>query len=79
MKTWRRSQRICRTRAVRWKNWWSLSRLLQGCSRRKRSRNVIDFQDMEQFALKILTEEKDGILAPSTAAREYQAQFEEAS
>ena len=44
---------------------------------KKRSRNVIDFQDMEQFALKILTEEKDGILVPSTAAREYQAQFEE--
>ena len=44
---------------------------------KKRSRNVIDFQDMEQFALQILTEEKDGSLVPSAVAREYQEQFEE--
>ena len=38
---------------------------------------MIDFQDMEQFALQILTEEKDGSLVPSAVAREYQEQFEE--
>ena len=29
---------------------------------KKRSRNVIDFQDMEQFALQILTEENDAVI-----------------
>ena len=44
---------------------------------KKRARNLIDFSDMEQFALSILTEEKDGQLAPSAAAQEYQEQFDE--
>lgn len=43
----------------------------------KRSRNVIDFHDMEQSALAILTEEKNGVLCPSEAAKEYQEQFAE--
>ena len=43
----------------------------------KRSRNVIDFHDMEQSALAILTEEKNGALCPSEAAKEYQEQFAE--
>ena len=46
-------------------------------SEKKRLRNIIDFNDMEQFALAILTEEKDGRLVPSAAAGEYQEQFEE--
>lgn len=46
-------------------------------SDKKNSKNMIDFGDMEQYALKILTEEKDGELYPSTVAREYQEQFEE--
>lgn len=44
---------------------------------KKRQRNMIDFSDMEQFALQILTEEKDGELLPSQVAKEYQEQFEE--
>ena len=44
---------------------------------KKRRRNLIDFSDMEQFALRILTCEKEGRLEPSAVAREYQEQFEE--
>lgn len=44
---------------------------------KKRSRNVIDFNDMEHFALDILTEEKGGRLVPSHVACEYQERFEE--
>lgn len=44
---------------------------------RKQSRNMIDFNDMEQFALAILTEEQDGGLVPSAVAGEYQERFEE--
>ncbi len=46
-------------------------------SEKKRLRNMIDFNDMEQFALSILTEERDGRLVPTAVAREYQEQFEE--
>lgn len=43
----------------------------------KRSRNVIDFQDMEHFALQILTrKEKEGFV-PSEAAGEYQERYDE--
>ena len=31
-------------------------------SEKKRQRNLLDFSDMEQFALRILTEEKEGKL-----------------
>ena len=44
---------------------------------KKAEKNLIDFRDMEQFALKILTRKEDGILVPSEAAREYQDLFEE--
>ncbi|MDD3361099.1 MAG: helicase-exonuclease AddAB subunit AddA [Hespellia sp.] len=43
----------------------------------KMAKGMIDFGDMEQFALRILTEEKDGKLVPSMIAREYQDQFVE--
>lgn len=43
----------------------------------KQRKNMIDFSDMEQFALRILTEEQEGELIPSLAAREYQEQFAE--
>lgn len=46
-------------------------------SEKKQSKNMIDFNDMEQFALRILTVEKDGKLVPSPAAKEYQEQFVE--
>ncbi|MBS6764765.1 MAG: helicase-exonuclease AddAB subunit AddA [Clostridium sp.] len=44
-------------------------------SRKKQSKNMIDFSDMEQFALRILTTEVEGRLVPSLAAAEYQEQF----
>ena len=44
---------------------------------KKRTRNMIDFSDMEQYALKILTEETENGPIPSAVAREYQEQFEE--
>lgn len=44
---------------------------------KKKSKNMIDFSDMEQFALQILTEEQEGRLVPSLSAREYQEQFAE--
>ena len=42
---------------------------------KKREREIIDFSDMEQYALRILTERRDGGLVPSAVAREYQQQF----
>lgn len=58
-----------------------LARLVREFSERyeekKRTRNMIDFSDMEQYALKILTEETENGPAPSAVAREYQEQFEE--
>ncbi len=44
---------------------------------KKRSKNVIDFGDMEQLALQILTEEKNGKFVPSLVAEEYQKRFKE--
>ena len=44
-------------------------------SRKKQSKNMIDFSDMEQFALRILTTEVEGRLVPSLVAAEYQEQF----
>lgn len=45
---------------------------------RKRRDNMIDFHDMEHFALDILLSmQEDGSVLPSTAAREYRAHFKE--
>ena len=41
-------------------------------SEKKRQRNLLDFSAMEQFALRSLTEEKEGELVPSAVAQEYQ-------
>ena len=43
----------------------------------KRRKNLIDFNDMEQYALQILTREEEGIFVPSEAAESYQQKFEE--
>ena len=43
----------------------------------KRSRNLIDFGDMEHLALQILTVEEEGELLPSPVAKEYQKRFKE--
>lgn len=44
---------------------------------KKAGKNMIDFGDMEQFALRILTCEEEGALVPSKVAREYQERFAE--
>ena len=43
----------------------------------KRAQNMIDFSDMEQYALRILTEKTEAGLGPSKIAEEYQKQFQE--
>ena len=44
---------------------------------RKEEKNLIDFNDLEHFALNILVEDKDGELIPTKAARELSEQFDE--
>lgn len=44
---------------------------------KKRNKNMIDFSDMEQYALQILTETEEGERKPSVIAKEYQKQFKE--
>ncbi|MBQ2987411.1 MAG: helicase-exonuclease AddAB subunit AddA [Tyzzerella sp.] len=43
----------------------------------KRNKNLIDFNDMEQYALQILTREEQGNLVPSEVAEGYQQKFAE--
>lgn len=43
----------------------------------KRAQNIIDFSDMEQYALRILTEKSEDGFVPSKIAEEYQNQFHE--
>jgi len=43
----------------------------------KQSRNIIDFSDMEQYALQILTKESEGEFYPSEVAKSYQQKFAE--
>ncbi len=42
---------------------------------KKRERGLIDFSDMEQYALRILARKEDGKFVPTEVAREYQQQF----
>lgn len=46
-------------------------------AQKKQSKNMIDFSDMEHYALQILTREEDETLVPSPAAKEYQGKFQE--
>lgn len=43
----------------------------------KRGKNLIDFNDMEQYALQILTKEENGLFIPSEVAESYQQKFAE--
>ena len=43
----------------------------------KRAQNIIDFSDMEQYALRILTEKSEDGFVPSKIAQEYQNLFHE--
>ena len=46
-------------------------------SKRKREKNIVDFHDVEHFALKILIKEKDGEIIPSDIAKKYQEKYQE--
>ncbi len=46
-------------------------------TQKKQSRNMIDFSDMEHYALQILTRNEAGILVPGAAAKEYQEKYAE--
>ncbi len=43
----------------------------------KREKNLVDFNDLEHLALKILVDRRDGESFPTAAAREYEQQYEE--
>lgn len=43
----------------------------------KKEKNLIDFSDMEQYALRILTRKDGDKIVPSEVAKEYQDQFDE--
>ena len=45
--------------------------------KKKAQKNMIDFSDMEHFALQILTENQGSVFKPSQIAKEYQDQFAE--
>ena len=46
-------------------------------AKRKKDKNVVDFSDVEHFALKILLKEENGEVRPSEIAKKYQEKFEE--
>ena len=46
-------------------------------SKRKREKNIVDFQDIEHFALKILIKEDEGKVISSSIAKKYQEKYEE--
>lgn len=54
-----------------------VQRFADAFAEKKQDGGMIDFGDMEQFALRILTQEQNGELVPSAVAREYQKQFQE--
>ena len=46
-------------------------------SDKKKEKNIIDFSDIEHFALKILINEKDGLIEESEVAKRYKEKFTE--
>ena len=46
-------------------------------SKRKREKNIVDFHDIEHFALQILLKEKDGKIVPTEIAKKYQQKYDE--
>lgn len=44
---------------------------------KKQEKELIDFSDMEQYALRILTKREGDLFVPSATAKEYQQQFQE--
>ncbi len=46
-------------------------------SKRKREKNVVDFNDIEHFALKILLKEENGKVEPTDVAKKYKEKYKE--
>ena len=49
----------------------------QEFSKRKRDKNIVDFNDIEHFALRILLKEENGKVEPSEVAKRYQEKYVE--
>lgn len=49
----------------------------QKFSKRKKEKNIVDFSDVEHFALQILLKEENGEYVPTEIAKKYQQKFEE--
>lgn len=54
-----------------------VKRFASAFSEEKKRKNLIDFNDMEQYALQILTRDEDGNFVPSDVAKSYQEKFAE--
>ncbi len=52
-------------------------RFAEAFSQEKRKRNLMDFDDMEHFALQILVREEDGKVSPTPVAQDFAEYFEE--
>lgn len=50
---------------------------MEAFASKKEEKNLIDFNDLEHFALGILVEDKEGKIVPTKAARELSEQFDE--
>lgn len=50
---------------------------MEDFARKKRQKNILDFSDMEHFALKILVKKEEGELVYTPAAEEFSQRFEE--
>lgn len=50
---------------------------MEAFAKKKEEKNIIDFNDLEHFALKILVSHQDGEIIPSVAAMELSEHFEE--
>ena len=50
---------------------------MNGFSQRKREKGLLDFNDLEHFALQILTKKNDDTWLPSEASDHYRKQFKE--
>ena len=62
----------------RWKSWGILCGCLEkSLKSRSGHRTSLSFSDMEQYALRILTEKSEDGFVPSKIAQEYQNQFHE--
>ncbi len=69
---------ICSIAADQWKDWLkSQLQYKDAFADRKREQNILDFTDMEHFALDILMHKEGDTITPSAAAWELSARYDE--